>query len=247
MMSFQRCVGALVIAVLLAPVGAATAQIPDEFTNLKMLPEDIGKRELMTIMRGWAGALGKRCNYCHVGEPGASLKDYDFASDKKEAKVTARTMMKMVRAINTTYLTELNEDDVIRVTCQTCHHGVSKPQKLSDIVLATVEEDGLDAGVAKYREMREEYYGRGAYNFSQGPLNTVAETIAASDIAAAITIMKVNLEFNGEAFYPHVLLGQIYMQSGDKAAAIASIETALKIDPENKWAQGLLKRIQNAE
>jgi len=46
----------------------ARAEIPDEFTNLEVLPEDITRGELVSIMRGFAGALGVRCNHCHVGE-----------------------------------------------------------------------------------------------------------------------------------------------------------------------------------
>ena len=65
---FERGLIALTALVVLTVAGPATAQIPDEFTNLKVLPEDIGKRDLVNIMRGFAGAIGKRCNYCHVGE-----------------------------------------------------------------------------------------------------------------------------------------------------------------------------------
>ena len=92
-------------ALLVAGVPATHAQIPDEFTNLKVLPKDISKGELVSVMRGFAGGLGVRCNHCHEG-PG-NLQGMDFATDDKESKRTARAMMLMVKAINGEYLAKL--------------------------------------------------------------------------------------------------------------------------------------------
>lgn len=41
-------------------------KVPDKFTNLKVLPKDIGKDDLVTTMRMFARSLGLRCNPCHV-------------------------------------------------------------------------------------------------------------------------------------------------------------------------------------
>ncbi|HXV14001.1 MAG TPA: c-type cytochrome, partial [Candidatus Krumholzibacteria bacterium] len=46
----------------------APAQIPDTFTNLKVLPKDIQKAELVGIMRGFSMALNVRCTHCHKGD-----------------------------------------------------------------------------------------------------------------------------------------------------------------------------------
>ena len=48
---------------LLLGTAPGAAQIPDEFTNLKLLPKDIEKRQLIGTMRDWAGGLGVRCNH----------------------------------------------------------------------------------------------------------------------------------------------------------------------------------------
>ena len=55
------------LAALLLMTAPLCAQVPDEFTNLKVLDKDIGKQDLIGIMKGWAGGLGVRCNHCHVG------------------------------------------------------------------------------------------------------------------------------------------------------------------------------------
>ena len=44
----------------------ASAQIPDKFTNLQVLPKDTSKADLQSSMRKFAFALNVRCPYCHV-------------------------------------------------------------------------------------------------------------------------------------------------------------------------------------
>src|SRR5262245_20236084 len=88
------------------------AQIPDKFTNLKVLDKKIAKDDLVQTMRGFSMALGVRCGYCHAPKAGAQMVQghvpLDFASDEKAPKGTARKMMKMVSDINGKYLTKLD-------------------------------------------------------------------------------------------------------------------------------------------
>ena len=56
----------IAFAALLLIGTPATAQFPDKFRNLKVLPKDISKHELESTMRGFAFALGVRCDHCHV-------------------------------------------------------------------------------------------------------------------------------------------------------------------------------------
>ena len=76
----------------------------------------------------------------------------------------------------------------------------------------------------------------------------MAERLAGEkgDVAGAITVMQMNVEFNSDKSYPYLLLAQLYAQSGDKNAAVASIEKSLEIEPDNPWAQKLLGRIQSS-
>lgn len=62
---------------------------------------------LMAVM---SNSLGVGCDYCH------DLKD--FASDAKDEKGVARSMVAMVRDINTRHF-----EGEQSVTCYTCHHG----------------------------------------------------------------------------------------------------------------------------
>ncbi len=99
-------------------------------TNLKVLPKDIAPEELVKLMRGYAGALGVECNFCHAA--GSQPHKLDFASDAKEDKGIARTMIAMTRTINDQYMSQVHDPDAMpedtHVTCGTCHRGHSMPE-----------------------------------------------------------------------------------------------------------------------
>ena len=103
----------------------------DKPTNLKILPKDISEKELHTVMRGFSMSLGVRCNYCHVAQqvPGQERPKFDFASDDKKEKNTAREMMKMTMAINAEHLSKIKTmgDPLEEIKCVTCHMGRTTP------------------------------------------------------------------------------------------------------------------------
>lgn len=231
---------------LMAP--SVSAQVPDEFTNLQVLPQDIGKRELMSLMRGFAGGLGVRCNYCHLGDDPDSLEGYDFASDEEEAKQVARVMMQMTNKINQEMLPATGRRELTRVECVTCHRGVTDPRPLADILLKVAQARGADAAVSRYEDLHDEYYGTGAYDFSPGTLNGTAEKLArADDVQGAIRLMQLNIEQDPDVAYSHLLLGQFYAAAGDKAAAIASVKRSLELEPDNPWAKRVLGRLESGD
>ena len=238
----------LVPAMLLALAPpTAHAQIPEEFTNLKVLPEDIDQRELVATMRGFAGGLGVRCWYCHMGEEGKPLSTFDFASDEKHEKQVARAMIKMVREINTTVgKIDTGHEEKVEVSCATCHHGLEKPQQLRDILVTTYEEKGLDGAMARYDELREKYYGRYAYDFGPGPLNMFMEFLAGSGKAdEALQVQERTAEFHPDDTFVQVALGQAYERGGDRQKAMAAYRRALEIDPSNGFAKSRLEVLQN--
>jgi len=127
------------IAVLLAAFAVAActavsqqkAQEPKgdnlQFHNLRVLPPNITHDELVATMRGFARSLGTRCNHCHVANPPGSAEEFNYASDAKPEKNTARTMLRMTREINANYVSKVNEHGQT-VTCFTCHRGHVVPQ-----------------------------------------------------------------------------------------------------------------------
>ena len=236
--------GLICIALALITTGTAEAQIPDEFTNLEVLPKEISRPELISIMRNFAGGLGVRCSHCHVGPD--NLAGMDFATDELAAKKTAREMMRMVNTINSGTLAKIETGRETRaeVSCRTCHRGLTLPLPIDSILETRIAEDGLEKAIATYREMRTEHYGSDAYNFSTTPLNSLAERLArAEQIPEAVALLQLNLEYQPDDAYTHLLLGQIHAAAGEIDKAIASTKEALRRDPENAFAKRVLQRL----
>src|SRR2546423_14283390 len=73
---------------------------PDSLINVKVIPKNTPVMQVVGMMRNFAGGLGVRCQFCHVGQEGMPLAQFDFAKDEKRTKLTARQMMRMVEEIN---------------------------------------------------------------------------------------------------------------------------------------------------
>lgn len=68
--------------------------IPDHFTNLKVLPATITKPELVGVMKQFAVTMKVRCSYCHAVSD--DLSEGSFASDEKPTKEEARKLMRLI-------------------------------------------------------------------------------------------------------------------------------------------------------
>ncbi len=116
--------------------GPPAADAPVEQTRkniqvLKGLPES----QLFPLMNYISASLGVRCGFCHVQtkDPKTGHDDWDWASDAKEDKLTARRMMQMTMGINHTNKLDLGSTGV---TCYTCHRGSNHPMNLPTLPLA---------------------------------------------------------------------------------------------------------------
>ncbi len=237
---------ALCLALFTLLATTAMAQVPDEYTNLKVLPKDIGKRELLGTMKSFAAALGMRCSDCHVQETPGDFSSFDWASDKLNNKKVARGMMTMVQEINSNLLPAATHEHDFQVRCVTCHRGVENPRTLDNVLLKSIAKDGAESGEAKYRELRETYYGSGSYNFAPMTLATVAETLAQKDgdLAGARRMVELNLEMNPDHADSYLMLAELDLVGGHKDAARANIDKALGLDPQHSHAQRMLKQLE---
>ena len=103
---------------------------PERISNAKVLPADIGAERLRSTMVGFSRSLGVRCTFCHVGEEGRPLSTFDFVSDARPHKETARNMLRLTQRLNRELIPAIagpGEAGQPRVTCFTCHRGSSTP------------------------------------------------------------------------------------------------------------------------
>jgi tetratricopeptide (TPR) repeat protein len=219
----------------------ARAEFPDKFTNLKVLPKDISKQQLQSTMRGFAFALGVRCEHCHV-ERKSAANDFDFSADDKQAKKTARIMLQMVGRINRDYLGKLAHDvssPVIHVECMTCHRGLTRPQPLNEVLAASLEKDGRDKTIALYQQLRGKYYGTGQYDFGETPLNLLAESLLGKESNAdALAVMDLSFSMNHpDSVWSYHLFAMAHQANGQLDQAIADYRKALELHPDDSWAK----------
>ena len=114
---------------LMVSVSLAFTKDDPGYKNLQILPKDITKQQMDSVMHHYTEALNVKCNFCHVRND--STRTWDFASDDKPHKNKAREMMKMTDKINDDYFDVTGGKRTITtqlmVTCYTCHHGSTDP------------------------------------------------------------------------------------------------------------------------
>ena len=230
----RRVIGVGLLFVIAMPALRAQGKFPpDSFTNLKVLPKNIGRDQLIATMRGFALGLGVRCTYCHVGREGAPLDSVKFAADDKRTKRAARVMIEMVNHINHEHLADVPDrpEPHVVVKCETCHRGVARPRVLSDEMALYLADSGLAAAVRHYRELRERYYGAEAYDFREFPLVDLARSEArAGRIENALGLLRLSAELFPNSGMTPVAKGDVYLQKGDTTQALAALREALAKD-----------------
>ena len=240
-----RRLAVLVITAMALLSNAVSAQgIPEEYTNLQILPEGIQRSELVGIMRDVAIGLGVRCSFCHMVSDALDSPEDDFASDDKETKLKAREMLRMVQAVNQDHIANLpaRTEPNIEVTCVTCHSGKSRPTTLAQEMTWAAQEGGTDAMRARYAELRGEYYGLGAFNFGEGTLATVAQTLGRENPEVGMAAVELNLEYYPESVQTWMLKGQLHLLGQERSEAITALERALELSPGNATVEQLLER-----
>lgn len=230
-----------------ALLGAQNRFPPDSLRNLQVLPRTMTPRQVITTMRAFTSALGVRCQYCHIGEEGQDLAEFDFVSDDKRTKRTARLMISMLGSIDS-QLAGIPERPTpnVQVTCSTCHRGVARPVPLGRLVAEAVRAGGPDSGRAAYRALRERYFGRAAYDFGEPSLvGTALELRAAGQLDEALAVLRINDEQFSSANTMNNI-GEIHQLRRDTAAAIEAFRTALRRDSTNQVARARLRALGQA-
>jgi predicted Zn-dependent protease len=154
----------------------------------------------------------------------------------------------MVMDINEKYLPAMGRTVSARnrVTCETCHHGLPKPQSLVNALAGAVEAKGADSAVALYRELRTRYFGRAAYDFGELSLQDAATEVARmpDQRPAAIALLKLNLEFYPQSVPSFAALAQHSVAVGDTAGAVDALNRGLAVQPDNQQLRNMLNRIR---
>jgi tetratricopeptide (TPR) repeat protein len=199
------------------------------------LPKEISSKELSDTMKGFALGLGVRCETCHVGEAGKPLDTFDFDSDDKAMKRKARIMVQMLADVNSVYVPQLNEiEDAkrVEVRCVTCHRGRPQPKLIEDELDEQLADAGVEAALARYAELRENFYGSHSYDFSEFTLPMYVQQLAAREqLDVAITVLQLNVENFPQSYYTQFVLAELNSAADNTAAAIVAYTKAMELNP----------------
>ena len=226
-------------------------------TNLQVFPKDIPRAQVIQMMNAFNSSLGVQCNYCHVQEgPGGRN---DFASDEKRTKKVARRMILLRDSINVMLPAVVGKPAgagptagagapgaPIRVLCSMCHHGLPIPKQLADVITdAEAGGGGAMAGLAKFKELRAQFYGGQSYDFSENGLLTIAQrAMTATKPDDAMAYLQANLEYYPKSARTYQAMAQARNAKGDKEGAIRDLEKAVELDPNNAQAKTQLQQLK---
>ncbi|UCC47352.1 MAG: class A beta-lactamase-related serine hydrolase [Gemmatimonadota bacterium] len=118
----------------------------------------------------------------------------------------------------------------------------SPKRQVRETLAATIDEQGVDAAIALYREMKETQPPEA---FDEYVLNTLGYRLLRSDrVQEAIAIFLLNVEEYPDASNPYDSLGEAYAEAGELELAIANYEKSVELDPENTNGIAALQRLR---
>lgn len=222
---------------------------PDSLRNTQVIDRSTPVSQVVGMMRNFTSDLGVRCQFCHVGEEGMPLEQFDFPSDDKRTKRVARQMMRMVEEINRRVDTLPGRTGpAVQVTCRTCHHGISRPAPLYTVIAEIAQGAGADSALRAYRSLRDRYYGSDTYDFRESSLNIAAFRLGrAGRVPEALAILDFNEQMFPGSSGMAVFRGNILLMRQDTTAAAESFREALRRNPSNAEARGRLRDIGHPE
>jgi len=230
-----------------APAGGGR-QGPPPMSNLQIFPKDAPREQVLAAMQRFTFALGVQCNYCHVQEGRGGRND--FASDEKQTKKTAREMMKLSADLASRLPAIVGKpaNETTRVGCATCHRGVPIPKQITDLMTEASATGGASAAIAKYKELREKYYGGQSYDFSEAAFISMAQSANTThNYDDAIAYLNANLEYFPKSARTYGAIAQMKAAKGDKAGAIQALEKAIELDPNNANAKAQLQQLKGQQ
>ncbi len=232
------------LGILMATLGVA-------FSASRAFAQTVNMQEV-------AQALGVKCDYCHarMAQPLAQTEAQTQAqgnaapprepSPRRHLEIAA-AMIAMTRDLNAQVVAATGKpaNETTRVTCITCHRGVAIPGQLSDI--------SRGPRLKKARTPLSRSTGICALNITAARATISAKTRSSPLLkkvvrvkpAASIPLLRLNIEFYPKAVRNYAQIAFAYTRDLDDESAIATLEKALEIEPENGAIRGQLEQLKS--
>jgi Flp pilus assembly protein TadD len=117
------------------------------------------------------------------------------------------------------------------------------PRKsIAETLSATITSGGIDQAVKQYHDLKA--VTPTTYDFDESELNGLGyQLIRAKNFKDAIRIFQLNVEAYPHSSNVYDSLGEAYMDDGDKTQAIANYQKSLQLNPKNRGAVAMLKKL----
>ena len=110
------------------------------------------------------------------------------------------------------------------------------------MIAATIEEQGVTAGIEEYKRLRSE--APDDYDFAESELNNLGYFLLRDgDVEAAIAVFTLNTEQYPDAFNTFDSLGEAYKEAGQVELAIQNYERSLELNPGNQNGRRMLAEL----
>ena len=115
-------------------------------------------------------------------------------------------------------------------------------KSIAQTLSATIASGGMEAAAKQYRELKAA--GPATYNFDEDELNNLGyQLIRTNRFKDAIRIFQMNVEAFPKSGNAYDSLAEGYMDDGDKAQAIANYQKSLQLNPKNRNAVVMLRKL----
>lgn len=116
---------------------------------------------------------------------------------------------------------------------------------MNALLAQTIDDKGIEAAIAQYRDLRKKEYGSGAYDFGETPLNQLTEALLKQHKnKEAAAIMELNTEVNSPpSMWTYNLLAMSHHANKETEKAKADYRKILERDPNNAFAKKQLEEL----
>ncbi len=111
-----------------------------------------------------------------------------------------------------------------------------------EVVRETIQKAGIDAGYAKFKEIRA---NMADYYLSEEEMNALGyEYLISKKVKEAVAVFKMNVEAFPESWNAYDSFGEAYAAAGEKELAIKNYEKSLQLNPKSQSGIDALKKLK---
>jgi cytochrome c-type biogenesis protein CcmH/NrfG len=111
--------------------------------------------------------------------------------------------------------------------------------------METSGKEGVNKALAQYNDLRKQYYGGQAYDFTDATLfNAATQSLAANKPDDAIAFAQTNIAYHSNSARSYQVLSQGYQRKMDTNHAIQALEKAVELDPMNQGFKNQLQQLK---